>query len=163
MHKNKVLIMITCAFLSAFFFLTPVLADCNSCTTSNCSACGCVLNEAKTACVYSNYTKDSVKCGSLDKIPATLPKVTKTIVNIVQVAVPILLVVFGMIDLIKSIVAQKEDEIKKGKQILIKRLITAVLIFFVFVLVKFFVSVLADGNTADIIECAECFIEGKCK
>lgn len=163
MHNNRILIMIACAFFATFFFLTPVFADCGSCSTSNCAACGCVLNKKGTACIYSNYTNDNVKCGSLEKIPSTLPKVTKTIVNVVQVAVPILLVVFGMIDLIKSIAAQKEDEIKKGKQILIKRLITAVLVFFVFVLVKFFISVLADGDSAGIIECAECFIEGKCK
>ena len=54
------------------------------------------------------------------------------------------------------------DEIKKGHQILIKRVIAAGLVFFVFVIIKFFISIVADSTSSKIVECTECFINNKC-
>ncbi len=112
---------------------------------------------------YNNYESDLVSCGSglLTGIPAAFPSIISIVYTIIQVIVPILLVVFGSIDLVKGIVASKEDEIKKGQQILIKRVITAVIIFFVFTVVKFLISLVADRN--DILECSECFIRNNDK
>ena len=53
------------------------------------------------------------------------------LINIIKILVPIILVVMGSIDLTKAVVAQKDDEIKKGYQTLLKRLIYGVAIFFV--------------------------------
>ena len=73
---------------------------------------------------------------------------------------PILLIIFGSIDLVKGITAQKEDDMKKGQQLFIKRLIAAFIIFFVFTIVKVVVSIASDN--AEIINCAECFISNNC-
>jgi len=82
-----------------------------------------------------------------------------TIVLVIQIAVPILLVIFGMLDLFKGITAQKEDEIKKGQSIFIKRLISAAIVFFVIAIVKLLISFAADDNT-NIMSCANCFLNG---
>ena len=114
---------------------------------------------------YNNYDKDGiVSCGSnlVSGIPVLIPKVVKIGYTIIQVAVPVLLVVMGSLDLIKGLYAQKEDEIKKGQQTFIKRLIAAALIFFVFAITKVIVSFAADGTSNRILECAECFLEAKC-
>ena len=72
-----------------------------------------------------------------------------------------ILVIFGMIDLAKAVMGQKEDEIKKGQQTFIKRCIAAAIVFFVIVVVKMVVSFLADGTGAGTIyDCVNCFIEG---
>ena len=68
----------------------------------------------------------------------------------------------GTLDLFKGITAQKEDEMKKGQQMFVKRLIAAALIFFVFVIVKVIISFVADGSSVAIMECAECFINNNC-
>ncbi len=47
-----------------------------------------------------------------------------------KIIIPILLIVFGMIDFGKAIVASKNDEIKKATSSLIKRIIAAITIFF---------------------------------
>jgi hypothetical protein len=78
------------------------------------------------------------------------------------VAVPVVLVIMGSLDLFKGISAQKEDDIKKGRQMFVKRLIAAALVFFVFVIVKLVVGFAADGTGSKIMNCAQCFIEGKC-
>ena len=95
-------------------------------------------------------------------IDEKLPNIVSTIVKLIKIAVPVLLVIFGMLDLIKGIVAQKEDEIKKGQQILIKRLIAGALIYFIFVVVQMLISAVASDEKQNIMNCANCFINGKC-
>ena len=90
-----------------FSMISPVLA-------ANISSCDAVIS--------SNVMID-------EKIPSTV----HTIVLIIKIAVPVLLVIFGSIDLLKGVIAAKEDEIKKGQQVFIKRLIAGALVFFVFV------------------------------
>lgn len=120
---------------------------------------------------YNNYDSTSavVSCGNgmIDKIPAMVPKTISIIYNVILVAVPVVLVIMGMLDLMKGIVAQKEDDISKGRKTLIKRLISAALVFFVFIVVKFVVSFVAsdseDANKVNkIMDCAECFINNEC-
>ena len=96
-----------------------------------------------------NYDKDGVvSCG--DNLITGMPK-------ILPILVPILLVVFGSIDFVKAVIASKEDEIRKGQQIFIKRLISAVIVFFVFVIIKLIVSIAADNKT-NVLKCASCII-----
>ena len=113
---------------------------------------------------YNNYSPATVSCGDglLTGIPNAIPKVLSIAYTLIQIAVPVVLVVTGSLDLFKGISAQKEDEMKKGQQMFIKRLIAAALIFFVFVIVKVVVSFVAEGDSVAIMECAECFINNNC-
>lgn len=115
---------------------------------------------------HHNIDTTTYSCGNkmIENIPQALPKAIHLIYNICQIAVPVLLVVFGSLDLLKALAAQKEDEIKKGQSLVIKRLIAAVILFFVFAIVKILISVVSDTpNTANnIVDCAECFINNDC-
>ena len=53
------------------------------------------------------------------------------ILMVFKIVIPILLIVFGMIDLGKAVIASKEDAIEKATSSLIKRLIAGVVIFFI--------------------------------
>ena len=57
------------------------------------------------------------------------------LIPIIQIGIPIILILLGMFDLGKAVVASKEDEIKSAQKLLIKRVIYAVAIFFVVFLV----------------------------
>ena len=111
---------------------------------------------------YNNYTSATVSCGDITGIPAMLPKVISILYTIIQIAVPVVLIIMGMLDLFKGVTASKEDEIKKGQQTFIKRLIAAAIVFFVFIIVKFFISFVARDNTSNIIDCTECIINNDC-
>ena len=95
-------------------------------------------------------------------IPDKLAYIIAMVVKIIQVVVPILLIIWGMLDLGKAVIAQKEDEIKKGQSTFIKRLIAAAIVFFVVVIVKLLVSLLADSGSGqgistcidDILNCS---------
>lgn len=98
-------------------------------------------------------------CGTGDlKFDGLIPMISSTIVLIIQIGIPVLLIIFGMFDLGKAVIAQKEDEIKKGQSLFFKRLIAAILVFFVTTIVKLVVGFAADR--ADAVECIDCFVKG---
>lgn len=106
---------------------------------------------------FSTYSCGDKKI--MTGIPVKIPKFTKFIYNFIQFLVPLLLIILGSIDLIKSVAGGKEDEIKKGQQIFIKRLVAGALVFFALSIVKLLVSVVFK-DSADIIKCVNCFING---
>ncbi len=87
-----------------------------------------------------------------------IPKLVTTGITIIKIVVPILLIVFGMLDLGKAVMAQKEDEIKKGQQTFIKRLIAAVVVFLIVFIVQIVFNLVANDNDGNIWGCVDCFI-----
>lgn len=90
----------------------------------------------------------------------SIQSIVSTIILAIQIAIPVLLIIFGMLDLGKAVVASKEDEIKNGQQLFIKRLISAALVFFVIFIVKVLVNLVASGSSNKIWSCADRFISG---
>ncbi|MBR6690840.1 MAG: hypothetical protein IKL65_05860 [Bacilli bacterium] len=100
------------------------------------------------------------KCGSLGfEFSGTFPYLVSTAILIIKIVVPILLIIFGMLDLGKAVVASKEDEIKKGQQTFIKRVIAAVIVFFVIQIVQILINFISGDK--NISECFNCFVNGK--
>jgi len=109
-------------------------------------------------------TGRKVSCGDglINNLPQRIVAISSTLYNAVMVIVPVLIILFGVIDLVKAIMAQKEDDIKKGKDGLIKRIITAVIVFLVVMIVKFATGVFAKDNGSNIVDCIDCFINAEC-
>lgn len=118
------------------------------------------INEGIVNPLEDNSESYSCGDGYLTDIPGSLLRVTGLLYTLFQVVIPVILVIICSIDLIKAMAGQKEDEIKKGQHLLIKRLIQAIIIFFVFAIVKFLVSVVSQ-NSSSVIDCVNCFIDGK--
>lgn len=70
------------------------------------------------------------------------------ILSIFKIVIPLLIIIFGMIDLGKAVVASKDDEIKKAAKQLGMRILAGIVIFFIPTLVGFAFT-LADGFNAD--------------
>ncbi len=68
-----------------------------------------ILNEITMNCGATSLTIDSM-----------LPQLVTTAVNLIKIGIPVLLIIFGMMDLGKAVMAQKEDEIKKDGKPLLK-------------------------------------------
>ena len=99
-------------------------------------------------------------CGDVDLIfSGTFPYIVSAIILIIKIAIPVLLIIFGMLDLGKAVVAAKEDEIKKGQHTFIKRLITAEIVFFVVQVVQIIIR-FVSSNDSNISSCFNCFING---
>ncbi len=102
-------------------------------------------------------------------IPDTVFNVVALIIRGIKIVVPILLIIWGMIDFAKSVVAKKEEDIKKYQKAFVMRLVSAALVFLVIIIVQLVVNLLAgvqersgeDGNaTSDIWDCSKKFING---
>ena len=112
----------------------------------------------------NTYTK--LQCGE-EEIPYVAAQIVRTAIIVLEIVTPLLIIVLGMVDLLKAVIAQKEDEIKKGQQTFVRRLIMGALVFLVFVLVQFIIgfvtNVLNEKSTNDTMwSCTNCFINGKC-
>ena len=102
-------------------------------------------------------------------IPNQLFNAVALIIRIIQIAVPILLVIFGMIDFAKSVVAKNEDDVKKYRKNFTSRLVSAIVVFLIVWIVQFAVSLVSsvedktneEGTTiSDIWSCSKKFING---
>ena len=103
------------------------------------------------------FILDSVKCGGLT-MDIMIPNIISLIVNLIKIGVPVLLIIFGMLDLGKAVMAQKEDEIKKSQQMFLKRVLSAALVFFVVMIVQVVFNLV--GGTQSNWECVSCFVNG---
>lgn len=75
------------------------------------------------------------------------------IVAIFQIAIPIILIVMGLISLGKAVVSSKDDEIKKATTGLVKKIILAVAIFFVVVIVKLIIGLVSNSTSSSMSKC----------
>lgn len=82
----------------------------------------------------------------------TIWKLVGQILLIFKIVIPILLIIFGMIDLGKAVVGSKDDDVKKAISHLAFRAAAAVVIFFIPTLVGFIFSIVDDFNTASDAE-----------
>ena len=78
--------------------------------------------------------------------------VFKLVITVVQYAVPVALILWGSIDLFKSITTGKDDEIKKKQTLLFKKVLSAVIVFLLPWLV-FTIMSLLGGGVADFGSC----------
>ena len=110
------------------------------------------------------FILEEISCGgNLITMDRIIPDMTSLVVTLIKIGIPVLLIIFGMLDLGKAVMAQKEDEIKKSQQMFLKRLLSAELVFFVFVIVELVFNIVAKDEKAGIWNCVNCFINESCK
>ena len=77
-----------------------------------------------------------------------------------KIAIPIIIIVFGMIDLGKAVVASKDDEIKKSVKSLVMRAIAGIVIFFIPTLVGAIFSLVGEFGSEEYQDeygvCSDC-------
>lgn len=83
-----------------------------------------------------------------------------------KIAIPLLLIIFGMVDLGKAVIGSKEDDIKKATNSLIRRAIAAVVIFFIPTIVGAIFGLVGgfSENKEDYDVCEKCLVHpyGSC-
>lgn len=125
----------------------------------NCVNNKCAWNDEYNFCSPNGLAY--IGCGDAKDIPAIAPKLTNYAVTALKTATPIILIVVAIVDLVKAITAGKEDEIKKAQGSLLKKAITAALVFFVITIVQFVMLRVADDSEHDSLSsCLSCFLNG---
>lgn len=85
-------------------------------------------------------------CGYLDPI---VRFIKNGIMPIIQFGIPILLIVFGSIDLGKAVMSSDDKEIKGATGKLIKRIIAGIVVFFIPFLVNLVMSLIGKSGTVE--------------
>lgn len=99
---------------------------------------------------------------------ASTAKIWQLVGNVLlvfKIVIPILLIVWGMMDLGKAVVAAKDDEIKKATKSLAMRIIAGIIIFFIPTIIGFVFTLVTDFSSVqnDYDICASCISSpGKC-
>lgn len=126
----------------------------------------CVWNDEHKFCsptglVYLSCGKGNTKAYD---IPVFIPKIVSYAILILKTATPVILIFMGMFQLIKAIASQNEDEMKKARSALVKKIIASVIIFFMVSIVQFVVKIVADeSEMASTEACLTCFLNNDCK
>lgn len=77
---------------------------------------------------------------------ANILAIVRFALTVIQWVVPIILIVLGTIDLVRAVIAGKDEDIKKHQQTLVKRLIAAVIVFLVPLLVTLIMGLLGPTD-----------------
>ena len=76
----------------------------------------------------------------------------RTIINVVQIAVPVILIIMCMLDILK-LVASSEVDTKKALNISKTRIFAAIIIFFIPVIIDMAISVVSDMPSVKLMDC----------
>lgn len=135
----------------------------NSCKQNEYFSCMWVETENGGYCNVNEL--QYIKCGDAFDIPQELPKIISFVINFLKIVTPLILIVVSIIDLVKALAASKDDEIKKVQNTLVRRIIAAVLIFFIITIVQFIIGKVAedDQESLNVSDCLTCFINGDCE
>ena len=90
----------------------------------------------------------------------SLPTFTGRMYDFLKIMTPVVIIITGMLDIVKAVTAQKEDEMKKAQKKFINRLIAGAVVFLVFVIVEFVINFVADDQTENALDCVNCFLNG---
>ena len=75
------------------------------------------------------------------------------VVGVIKIAVPVILIIVGMVDLIKAITSQDEKQIKPATTFLVKKVVIGIIIFLVPTIVRLLMNIIAQSDYEDCINC----------
>ena len=75
------------------------------------------------------------------------------VVAVIRIAVPIILIVMGMVDLVKALTSQEDKEIKAATKLIVKRVVIAVIIFLVPTIVRLVMNLISQNEYQQCVKC----------
>lgn len=109
---------------------------------------------------FSTY--DVITACGFDYLPSKLPNFTSGLYNILKILVPVILIIMGMLDLTRAMMASDEDKMKKAQKNLITRLIAGVCIFFIMAVVQFvFNQISINSYKEGFSGCINCLLNNQ--
>lgn len=80
---------------------------------------------------------------------------------IIKILIPIILVIFGTIDLSKAVIASKDDEIKKSVKTLLIRVVAGIIIFFIPTILNMIVKMFDQNDVYNgtFMDCTSCMLD----
>jgi len=85
------------------------------------------------------------------------------IINIAKILLPLILIIFGVIDFFKAVISLKPEELGKSIKSLVMRTVAAVIIFFIPTIISLVFKLLDDWSLikSEYTVCSTCLLEPK--
>ena len=143
--------------------ISPITINGYNLGKSTCRRLGYVWNVTDEGNYCNSDNLRYVYCGDARDIPEQVPSIVSFIVNLLKIAVPIILIFVSVISLLKALGSSKEDEIKKAQTGLFKKVIIAIIVFFIISIVQFVMLWVVDEEDEGNMEsCLSCFLNNSC-
>lgn len=97
-----------------------------------------------------------VRCGDT-YFPKALADLSRNLINYIQILVPVIIILIGMIELVRAIMAGDEKKMDEVKPSLVKKVIAGVMIFLVIAIVKFAFGLIPE-ETNEVFDCVSIFL-----
>lgn len=109
-----------------------------------------------------DFNQECLRCGDDVFFPMYLVKLIANLVQFVQLMVPVIIIITGMIELLKAVIASDEKKMAESKGTLIKKFIVGIMIFLVIAVIRFIFSAIPDftDGDVDVMECMSSFFNG---
>lgn len=184
--KKYIRIIICCLILFFISFASlnnvsaaPTEEQCNE-LTCFCDSAGanCKLGETATGNSNVPYTVD--KCGCTNTYTAddvgavnysvcndervlNVFRIVGYIIVLAKIVAPLLLIIFGIVDLSKAVIAGDDKAISNSVSLLAKKAIAGVVIFFIPTIVDFVYSMVNDAKPIEetFMKCQKCLVDPK--
>lgn len=120
----------------------------------------CFITQVKAG---SFSTNEVIEVCGFDYVPDKLPNFTSSLFNIIKVLVPIILIVMGMLDFTKAMMASDEDKMKKSQKSFTTRLLASIIIFLIMAVVQFVFRTIDSGISYKngFNKCMNCLLNNK--
>lgn len=108
----------------------------------------------------SVFAQDCFVCGGT-YFPTGVATLVRNLYNLIKLLVPVVIIIVGMVDLLRAVMASDEKKMEESKSRLIKKLIAGVTIFLLFAIVQFVFKNLLGHNGAlssSMFDCVTYFI-----
>ena len=106
-----------------------------------------------------------VNCGGLNEVPYVPLRFVGRVINIIKVVTPIVLIIMGMVDMARATTANSEKDMDASRKRFMKRIVYAVMVFFVISVVQLLFSILQTSvfkNENNLLGCMTCVLGGEC-
>lgn len=119
-----------------------------------------VLTLVLTGCENSNYqVSNCIKCGET-YFPENVALLSANVISLIKILVPIFIILFGMIEMFKAVMAGDDNKMEDAKSAMIRKFIVGITIFLVIAIVQFVFGIYDDASEEghDSLECLKYFI-----
>lgn len=109
-----------------------------------------------------------VSCGTganaVKGIPVIIPQSISFIVTLLKIAIPVVLIISGTIDMFKAIYSGNSETINKNKTKLVKKFVGALMAFLIITMTTNVVKLIAESNEkSTFASCMSCYLNNKCQ
>lgn len=104
-----------------------------------------------------DFSTECVRCGDA-YFPLALATLSRNIIEFIQIMTPTIIIIVGMVELVRAIMAGDEKKMDEVKPSLIKKIIAGVMIFLVLAIVKFAFGIVNDTADDNALKCMSIFI-----